>query len=208
MTTAGVRPYRILAVEGIDGSGKSTLVSRITNKSSLNSRSERLSPCMGGIYRDLVDVPSQSKTRYQDVIPGDLRYGSFIIDAIAQFHYRSQEYAQYDWLVFDRWMPTYDVYCEGKSVYDEWYQRVARCLPEPDLLVRLRATPRVAAERVTARGDWTADNWSAERLLADLTRLDERYDRALKDVPHHVVDADRDADAVYGDVLDLIRGVR
>ena len=203
--TPAVRNYRILAVEGIDGSGKSTLVKRITGESSARFRSERLSPCMGGVFRDLVDRPAESAVRYQDVIPGELRNAAYVVDAIAQFHYRRQEYADCDWLVFDRWLPTYDVYCEGRSVHDEWYRELRRCLPEPDVLVRLRTSPRVAAERVAARGDWTADHWSAERLLADLTRLHGAYDRVLADVPHHVVDGDGDADSVYDEVLSLVR---
>lgn len=160
---------------------------------------------MGGVFRDLVDRPAESAVRYQDVIPGELRNAAYVVDAIAQFHYRRQEYADCDWLVFDRWLPTYDVYCEGRSVHDEWYRELRRCLPEPDVLVRLRTSPRVAAERVAARGDWTADHWSAERLLADLTRLHGAYDRVLADVPHHVVDGDGDADSVYDEVLSLVR---
>ncbi|NED91182.1 hypothetical protein G3I76_65275 [Streptomyces sp. SID11233] len=202
---AGTRPYRILALEGIDGSGKTTAVGRIAEEFGPAVRTERLSPRMGGVFRELIKESPESTARYQDLIPGALRHAAYVIDAISQFHYLDTEYARHDWLVFDRWLPTYEVYCEGRGVHDDWYRRLADLLPVPDLLIRLRTSPEVAARRVTRRGDWTADHWSAERLLADLTRLDRGYDRAFEGTAHHVVDGDRDAEVVYDEIASLLR---
>ncbi|WP_406451889.1 hypothetical protein OG782_17205 [Streptomyces sp. NBC_00876] len=202
---ADARPYRIIALEGIDGSGKTTVVRRIAEEFGNSVRTERLSPHMGAVFRELVGESPESAARYQDVIPGDLRRGAYVIDAISQFHYLDSEYTGFDWLVFDRWLPTYEVYCGGRGVHDAWYRRLAGLLPVPDLLIRVRTSPRVAAGRVAARGDWTADHWSEERLLADLTRLDRGYDRAFEGAAHRVVDGDRDADVVYEEIASLLR---
>ncbi|MFG2484193.1 hypothetical protein ACGFSI_15690 [Streptomyces virginiae] len=205
--TAGIRGFRILAVEGIDGSGKTTLLRRVAEAMGSAAHMERLSPHMGAVFRELVDSPADSSVRYQDVIPGSLRRFAYVADAISQFHYLDSAYSSHDWVLFDRWLPTYDVYCEGESAHDEWCRELAGLLPVPDLLIRLRTSPKVAAGRVRSRGDWTADHWSPQRLLEDLTRLDLGYDRALAETPHVVVDGDRGADAVYEEVLGLVRAV-
>ncbi|MFJ9772630.1 dTMP kinase [Kitasatospora sp. NPDC101157] len=201
------RRHRLVAVEGIDGSGKSTLISTLVERLGPGARAERLSPRMAGVFRELVDEPSGGLERYQDVVPGDLRHGAYLVDAIAQFHYLAEEYDANDWLLFDRWLTTYRVYCSGRSVHDEWYARLEAALPRPDLLIHVRTPPPVAFERIRRRGDWTVDHWSEDRLMADLERLDAAYTRALADVPHVAVDGSLPAEEVADHVQSLLLGL-
>jgi thymidylate kinase len=201
------RPYRIIAVEGIDGSGKSTLAAHLVRLLGPKARYERLSPRMASVFRELVDEPSQHQHRYQDVVPDALRRSAFLVDAQAQFHYLEAEYAAYDWLIFDRWLTTYDVYAPGRSVYDDFYQLLMDDLPRPDLLLHVRTPPQTAFARITQRGDWTIDHWSADQLMADLERLDASYATRLADVPHTVVDGSPPAEEVAGHVLGLIHAL-
>ncbi len=198
----------VIAVEGIDGAGKSTLVRNLAT--ALNERGERshvdrLSPKMGSVFRSLVDETVQGADRYQDVLPGGFRRAAYIVDAVVQFRYRAEFYARHDWLLFDRWLQTYDVYCDGESRHDEWYQRVARTLPEPRVLLYVKVSPEIAVERLRGRGDWTVDNWSPERLLADLRRLDGQYEACMTRYPSAVrLDGDREPDVMLSEALATI----
>lgn len=178
--------YRIVAVEGIDGGGKSTLVRNLA--AALTARGQRvhvdrLSTQMGSVFRELIDETVPGTGRYQDVLPGPFRRAAYVVDAVVQFHHRAELYGRHDYVLFDRWLPTYDVYCDGAGRHDDWYRRVAATLPTPDVLLHVKVSPEVAAERVRRRGDWTVDNWSADQLLDDLRRLDARYAQVMARYP-------------------------
>jgi dTMP kinase len=199
---------RLIALEGIDGAGKTTLATALVDRLGLNGRtalSSRLSARSAGIFRALVGDVGQS-VRYQDVLPGAFRRTSYIIDAVAQFGYLKETYEKYDYLIFDRWLPTYDVYCPGRSVHDEWYEKMMTTLPQPDLLFHLRVSPEVAAERIAGRGDWSLENWGPAELLADLRRLCAAYDDRMARCRGVVVlDANATADELLAQVLAAIR---
>jgi thymidylate kinase len=186
---------RIGAVEGIDGGGKSTLVRSLVAalaERGEKAHAERLSAEMGRVFRGLPDRTVPAAGRYQDVLPGAFRRAAYVVDAVLQFEHRGAFYDRHDWVLFDRWLPTYDVYCDGLSRHDQWWRRVAATLPTPAVLLHVKVSPEVAVERLRRRGDWTVDNWSGQELLDDLRRLDERYEELLADRPTAVrLDGDR-----------------
>ncbi|MEW9528655.1 dTMP kinase [Microbispora sp. NPDC049125] len=201
---ADLRPYKIFTVEGIDGAGKSTLIETLQRRLSDRALKERLSPQMGTVYREIIDEPTGWLVRYQDVVPSQVRYASYIVDAIMQFRWRQPRYAEFDWLLFDRWLPTYDVYCGDLGRHESWYRKFAEFIPDPDVLCYLRTSPTVALERLVTRGDWTVDNWDRGELLTDLERLSARYDQVMSEVDCVVIDGDGEPEDVARKVLELI----
>lgn len=214
------RRYRIIAFEGIDGSGKTTASAAVEQALSAYFKilRTRLSLHMGNVFRDMVDRPSEERIRYQDVIPGSFRSFTYVVDAVVQFRYLADLYDSHDILIFDRWLPTYHVYCAepgGKDASSglfgaadqqgsEWRRKLVDAIPVPDLIFYLKADPRAAALRLKERGDWTARNWSDTELLADLTRLDARYLQAMRIWPGHIVDANAPLPQVVDAVLERI----
>lgn len=202
---------RILAIEGIDGAGKSVLAAELARRlraEGARVHVTRLSITMAGVFREMVDRPSGGERRYQDVLPGDFRRAAYLVDAIAQFHHLAESYASHDWLLFDRWLPTYDAYGTGTGRYEPYYRMLADVLPKPDLLVHLTIPPAVAAARIRARGDWTVDHWEQAQLLADLERLDRTYRALFADRADVVaVDALPPAAQVAATVLALTGGM-
>jgi thymidylate kinase len=152
--------------------------------------------------RTLVDEPTHGVERYQDVVPGDFRYVTYVVEAAVQFRYLHEEYSRHDVVLFDRWLETYDCYCGHPTVHRQWYERLRAAVPKPDALFYLRIGPEAAVDRVASRGDWTADNWTREQLLADLHRRYDCYERAMSGSDAVVVDAERDGDEVLSTVLD------
>ncbi len=215
------RSYLIIALEGIDGAGKTAVSTAVETElnTSFNALRTRLSVQMGNVFREMVDVPSGGAERYQDVIPGNFRFFTYIVDAAVQFRYLADIYNRYDILIFDRWLPTYYIYCadpgrgstgdSGVSTGQDqpaatWRHKLISAIPKPDLIFYLKVDPRAAALRLTQRGDWTARRWSDAELLADLTRLDARYCEAMGTWPGHIVDGNAPLPQVIDAVLDRV----
>ena len=204
----GGRGPRIVAVEGIDGAGKSTLMRNLAD--ALTARGdrvhiERLSAQMASVFKEVVDRAGSGANRYQDMLPGPFRRAAYIVDAAVQFRYRADFYSTLDWLLFDRWLQTYDVYCDGQGRHEELYQGIAGTIPEPFALLHVKVSPETALRRIRSRGDWTVDNWSPDRLLADLQRLDALYDKRLADEPRVLrLDGEGTADDLLSSALEAL----
>lgn len=198
--------YRIVAFEGIDGSGKTTIASELSRwlNHSRSALYARLSPQMGALFTRLVDEPSGGRLRYQDLIPLDFRYACYLTEAVVQFRYLSDLYSQYDYLIFDRWCETYDSYCQKPFDHREWYEKLLSQVPKPDYLFFLQITPEIAYERLIRRGDWTAKNWSKGQLLEYLHFLVGRYNELVTIRTGHYIDADQDANVVLQQVIDVL----
>ena len=127
----------IVALEGIDGAGKTTLAAALCTRlaeAGWRPRSSRLSPQMGMAMRRLVDEPTGGAQRYQDVVPSGFRHAVYVMEAAVQFTYMAEAADPADLYVFDRWLQTYDAYCEPPAVHAEWVRAVAATVPVPDVL--------------------------------------------------------------------------
>lgn len=194
--------YSVIAVEGIDGAGKSSLAQRLVELlggSAINHLT-RLSPQSGAVLRELVAGDGDT-VRYQDVAPPGLRRAIYTVDALVQFRYLAERYGGCRNVVFDRWLQTYEAYCGPFDTHERWYELLKAQIPRPTILFHLRVDPQVAFERLVGRGDWTARHWSADRLLDDLRRLAARYDEMMATTDHVVLDANQDAEAVTAAAL-------
>lgn len=207
--------YQIIALEGIDGAGKTAVAKALELELSDHIRVLRcrLSAQMGGVLRTLVDDAESGDRRYQDVIPAGFRVAAYLVDAAVQFRYEQARYQQYDLLIFDRWLPTYDVYCAGGMEAlpnADWYRRLTEVIPAPGEVFHLVVDPAVAAARVRHRGDWTATHWSQQQLRADLSRLASLYETAMDPLRCRRIDAGlplgQVVDAILGPTWSLLSG--
>ncbi|MGF7236956.1 MAG: AAA family ATPase [Frankia sp.] len=196
----------MIAVEGIDGAGKSSLAERLVELlggSEINHLT-RLSPHSGALLREMVKGDGDT-VRYQDVVPPGLRRAIYTVDALVQFRYLADRYGSCRNVVFDRWLQTYEAYCGPFDTHERWYELLEARIPRPTVLFHLRVDPRTALERLARRGDWTARNWSADRLLDDLRRLAARYDEMMAGTDHVVLDGNEDAEVVVRQALAVLR---
>ncbi|WP_406095256.1 deoxynucleoside kinase [Streptomyces sp. NBC_01013] len=177
------RSYRLIAVEGVDGSGKSTLVENLRKNLSVDARVEVARPAraMTAAFQELAESGRAESVLYQDRIPPDFRHGTYVLETAVQFHYCRERFEKADVVLFDRWFQTWDVYCEEIAEYRDWMLRLTATAPRPDLLLWVRVDPELACRRLVERQDRWARIYSPAALLDKITALTERYERVMKE---------------------------
>jgi thymidylate kinase len=175
------KKYKLFAIEGVDGAGKSTLVDAVVSK--LTPRIKILACTLASdmveIFEDIVDVPTGRPGEYKYVIPSELRHSTYVVAGVTQFRLRQEFYDQFDALIFDRWWITNQVYLAPISQWDTWYQQILNYLPTPDHIFYLDICPSVAATRLKKRGDWMCDRYSQDDLVSYLKTIQEKYIEVL-----------------------------
>jgi thymidylate kinase len=197
-------PFELVAVEGIDGAGKTTVADALAASSGTGRRGRSLRPTAQviAIFRELTEDPADESVRYQDVVPGEVRHGAYLAEAVAHLGELARHCGPDDRVVFDRWTPTWEIYCGPIAYHRSWYDRLRAQLPVPDALLYLRVDPAVAAERLRLRDDRWTRVFSPAELLRRLTRLAERYEAVMAGHPDAiVVDAGAGRDEVVAAAL-------
>jgi thymidylate kinase len=204
------RSYRLIAVEGVDGSGKSTLVENL--RKHLAQRSAvlvaRPARAMTAAFQQVAEKGRPDSVLYQDHIPPDFRHGTYIMETAAHFRYAREEFERQDYVLFDRWTQTWQVYCGDVTEHAEWMGQIAGTIPRPDVLLWVRADPELACRRLVARQDRWARILTADQLRAKITGLTERYEAVMaRTAPRPVViDGSLPADRVLQEALTHLDG--
>ena len=182
-------PTFLLAFEGVDGAGKTSLLERCAAE--LGSRERvletKLAYDLVAIFQSLFDEPSGEEGAYQDAVPPDFRHGAYIVEALLQMQREADLHAQYDVVLFDRWLQTHWVYLEPPRMHAEWYALLERQIPQPSLTVYVRVEPELAWERLIRKDDWMAAKRGRAGLLTYLEELMARYDEAFAEDPRALV---------------------
>jgi thymidylate kinase len=178
---SGPRHYALVAVEGLDGSGKTTLVRGLAADLSGRQSVHVARPARNSIhiFREMAGDDGIGPVMYQDHVPPGFRHSLYILETAVQFRYLDDYYAAHDLVIFDRWRHTWSVYCGEPAEHTAWLDLVASMIPVPDVLFYLRVDPRIAAARLIARGDRWARVYQPRSLVAKLAALHERYEAEL-----------------------------
>ncbi|WP_406451875.1 AAA family ATPase [Streptomyces sp. NBC_00876] len=177
------RKYSLVAVEGVDGSGKSTLVENLRKSLRGSARVEVARPAraMTAAFQEMAETGRAESVLYQDRIPADFRHGTYLLETVVQFRYCRERFERADVVLFDRWFQTWDVYCEEIVEHRDWMERLAASAPRPDLLLWVRVDPELACRRLVERQDRWARIYSPAALLDKITRLTGRYETVMKE---------------------------
>jgi thymidylate kinase len=181
--------YRIIALEGIDGGGKTTLLNGLEKSLSENLTvlTARPSRATVNAFKAVAETEFPGRL-YHDVVPAGFRHTAYVLEGAVQFGYERARYEAADVVLFDRWRQTWDVYCEEIREHKDWLELVAATLPRPDVLLWLRVDPEVAYERLVARGDRWAEVYAPERMRAKIRGLCARYEEVMRDSGAVVLD--------------------
>ncbi|MBR0838846.1 hypothetical protein JQ607_01420 [Bradyrhizobium liaoningense] len=147
---------RIFAVEGVDGSGKTSICTALSARQSGAVHCCRLSEASlasfksGNPSNDPGDASSFIRATFED----EFRHQTYIVDGLIQLACMAGRVAPRQTLFFDRWFPAFAIYqneiCSDRELFDFLLAQ----FPAPEALFYVDIDPSVATDRLRDRGDW------------------------------------------------------
>jgi dTMP kinase len=183
----------LVVFEGLDQSGKQTQAERLFERLTGAGRTVRL-----------LSFPSYTTALGAEIgkaLHGERDYGPDTMQLLFvanRFEWKPEierELARGTVIVCDRYIASSIAYGEAFGLDAAWLAEIQRYLPPPDLTVLLDADPSMSATRKTANRD------KYERDLALLSRVRDSYLRQAAAPGWLRLDANRDRDAIAGDVF-------
>lgn len=88
------------------------------------------------------------------------------------------------------------------ELFDKLYQQLAW---EPDIIIYVRSSPQTCAERIQKRGRECESNVPLDYI----EKVHEQYEYMISNCkqPVHIVNGEKDEDAVFEDILKIIRSI-
>jgi thymidylate kinase (EC 2.7.4.9) len=182
-----------VAIEGIDGSGKSTVITLLTEM--LPKVYVTKEPSNGPIGKLLKEwaLKGGSVDPHVDAL-------LFAADRIEHYRREIEPKMREGFLVVtERYVESSIAYQGAAGVPIEFVKYINSLVPKPDLTIILDLDPEIAVSRVARRG-----NREKFEHVAFLKRVREIYLKRATEEGYPVVDASRPPDAVARDVADII----
>lgn len=199
--------YKIIVFEGIDGAGKTTLIKALVSELEKHGKKvkvDKIAPLMVKKFKEMVDEKTGIRGEYQDVIDKEFRLFSYIIESLIQFEYKNEEYKQYDYVIFDRWMYTNYAYL-GEPVWNEkWAKELIQKIPTPDLIFWLRIPVSEALIRLKQKNDWMLERYEEPKLADKLDYLSGQYAKMFDSKGAFKVDATKEVGVLVKEIFDIV----
>ena len=190
---------KFIVLEGVNGSGKTTLAKRLAEGRDAWLTAEPTRGVLGGMLRsgELGDIPPAAEALL------------FAADRAVHTAEIEKVLSAGRWVICDRYAGStvaYQSASMGDAADWDWLNYMQRhSVIKPDAVVLLDVDPGMSMRRVDVRGE----ELSRFEKLDFQRRVREAYLRLARQFDYIVVDASRDADTVYADVVSALqeRGV-
>lgn len=158
-TAAGRPKALIVAISGVDGSGKSTHAQSLKDWVEAQGRSATIIKMYRhGVFHDTVTDLNRRSLDGGPLSLWRLERLAKVFDSVMCFFSRiAPALTSHDVVIFDRYVDTHLAAALGKLQDDAYALELLKAFPEPDLLVLLDASDREALERIDARSARTID---------------------------------------------------
>ncbi len=157
---------KIIAIEGIDGSGKTTLVKRL--KDSLEGRGVTVKSLrMKGHTSDIAGFFTERRMNYENQY---MKLSALMFDLMVR-NKELEESLDCDYVIFDRYTDSLSAYFDSLNVFIPWVDEIKKYIYEPNLVILLDCSVDIALERLKRR----EENLKELENRDYLTQVKERY---------------------------------
>ena len=208
-------PGTLIVIEGVDRSGRSTQIDRLTEW--LDRRSVDV------VRTDWSTSPHISKAIHKAKAEGALRpitfslfYAADFADRVANVIIPALERGEV--VVADRYVYTAFARDVARGADRRWLTTLYRYAPKPDVVIYLRVPPDVTQQRVPSVPVKAIDRYEAGLDLGlsedparsfqmYQQRVFEEFERLAVEYQFHVLDGERKVDAISRSIRDNVRAV-
>lgn len=195
----------IIAIEGIDASGKETQVKKLYEV--LSGAGYKVAVESFPRYdRPIGKLIKQALTGGVNISPEALHvlYDADRYDFNEEIN--RYEKAGYDFLILDRWILSNQAYCMAKGLDVDWIRKVQSNLRKPDITLVMDITAETSLKRKPARDDkHELDTGLLNRARTAYAVLTEQLsDIHGEDELIYLVDANRPVDEIHKEVIRFI----
>lgn len=185
---------KIIAVEGIDGSGKTTLVKRL--KDSLEERGFTVKALkMKGYTADIAGFFAEKRMNYENQY---MKLSALMFDLMVR-NRELEESLNCDYVIFDRYTDSLSAYFDSLSVFIPWVDEIKKCFYEPYLVILLDCSVDIALERLNRREESIKELENRDYL----TRVKARYLQHAG-AGYFVINADLSTDDIFNLAINRI----
>lgn len=157
---------KIIAVEGIDGSGKTTLVKRL--KDFLEERGFTVKALkMKGRTADIAGFFTEKRMNYENQY---MKLSALMFDLMVK-NRELEERLDCDYVIFDRYTDSLSAYFDSLNIFIPWVDEIKKCIYEPNLVILLDCSVDIALDRLKGREESLKELENRDYL----TRVKERY---------------------------------
>ena len=187
----------VIAFEGLDQSGKHTQASRLVD--ALRAAGRRVE------HLEFPDYHTPIALEIERALAGGHDYSPDVLQLLFVANRYEHRREISDWrergvvVICDRYMASSIAYGEAQGLDRDWLADVQRFLPRPDLTVLLDISPATAVVRKASARD------RFERDLELLGRVRDSYLRQADAADWLVVDGERPAGVIEGEILTAVR---
>lgn len=199
--------YAIIAFEGIDGAGKTSLIKSVQDHLSRHCAvtNDRLANEIVKVFKTIVDVPAGLEGEYQNRIPDEFRLAAYIFESVAQMKLKHSIYDGFDVVLFDRWIYTNIVYLPEIRWNADYFRLMLEHIPKPNLTFYLDVDVDLAMERLAEKDDWMLRRFSKEAVKKRLTYFHGKFEGFLKEHPNVIrIDGRNNVSSLTQNVLTKI----
>jgi len=189
-----------IAIEGIDGSGKSTVITRLRDRLvsrgfAVHVTSEPSQSPIGRLIRDWLLKPNSG------VAHPSVFALLFVADRVQHYYGEVKPMLDRDYLVIsERYMESTLAYQGAMGLPMSWLIELHRPVPRPDLTIILDVPVDVAVNRLRSRRELEVFEINKDFL----EKVREILLSRAREVDYPVINADRSIGEVVDDVFDII----
>jgi dTMP kinase len=187
----------LIAIEGLDQSGKQTQAERLVT--ALKERGRRVELISFPDYKTHIGSEIDKALHHEREYDPDVMQLLYIAN---RYEYRPQIeelLLRQAIVVCDRYLASSIAYGEAFGLDPQWLSEAQKYLPQPSLTLVLDIAPAASLSRKQLDRD------RYERDLALLERVRASYQRQARQPSWQLIDGARDKDAVAADITDAVR---